>query len=144
MINLKKDRLAFVSQHYIEAQQFETHIGCIVFRLAGSVCVCYDGQPRYHGLHNHVLNFVLQVAAIRLILLQVLEKPGERSLVPFGHVRRTAIEHELGVVFVDRVVCEMHADILHVLLGWRFVSLGRKSGQALVINVEPQRVDTRH
>jgi hypothetical protein len=48
------------------------------------------------------------------------------------------------VVLVDGVVCKMHVQIVDIGLRWRFVFLGGKPGQTLIVNVNSQGVTSSY
>jgi hypothetical protein len=48
------------------------------------------------------------------------------------------------MVFVDRVVCQVHEFVVQVLGTRRLVLLSSESGQTLLVDEDPQGVDTRY
>lgn len=62
--------------------------------------------------------------------------------MPNGHVLLTFIEYKVGVVLIDSIVGEVHADILHVLLRGNYIGFGCETSEPFVVEINSQRVDT--
>ena len=58
------------------------------------------------------------------------------------HVRNVLVEDEIRTLLVDSVVSEMHELVVQVLGTRRTVLLSSKTSQSLLIDKDPQRVDT--
>ena len=56
---------------------------------------------------------------------------------------RVLIENEVITVFVDRVVCQVHAEVTQVAPHWRLINLCCKTSQPLMVDESPKRVDAR-
>lgn len=62
--------------------------------------------------------------------------------MPNSHIFIRRIEYKFRVVFVYCVVCEVHTHILHIIESRHDVSFSSKTSQALIIQIDSQRVDT--
>ena len=60
-----------------------------------------------------------------------------------SHVVLVLVEDELLALLVDRVVGEVHADVVDVVLVRSHVGLSGKPAQPLAENVHAKRVNTR-
>ena len=58
------------------------------------------------------------------------------------HVRNVLVEDEIRTLLVDSVVSEVHELVIQVLGTRRTVLLSSKTSQSLLIDKDPQRVDT--
>lgn len=73
-------------------------------------------QSRYDGLHNQLMNFAFQSQYIDAFLLKQTIDGSERSFMPLGHIVVILVEHEFLAFLVDRVIGQMHADVIDVVL----------------------------
>lgn len=73
-----------------------------------------------------------------------LEEFSQRLLMPITKILQGLIEHVLRVILVDGIVREMHAEIVHIVLGGVLILLGRETHESLVVYVNPQRVTSGH
>ena len=99
------------------------------------------GQPCEHGFDDDVVDFGFEVGDVDVLFLEGGVEGGEGTFVADGHVLGVGVEDEVRGVFVDRVVGQVHADVLHVVAGREDVGLGGETRKALFEDVDAERVD---
>lgn len=83
---------------------------------------------------------LLEKVNIEPLFAEQLEDRREAAFVADRHVLLALIEDEVGTIFVDGVVGEVHAHVFHVLPRRDHVRLRCEPGESFVVKVHPQRV----
>lgn len=107
----------------------EAHAVVEALRLAGFVQVGELRLPGDDGLHYHVFHLIHEFACVAALFLEDLEDGAEGAFVALVPI---AIVLGLLVVlgeFVDRVVCQMHVDVVHIAACGFLVRFGAKTGK---------------
>lgn len=72
--------------------------------------------------------------------LNVLEGKCETALVASAVVVTGVIFLEFGTCFVDRVICQVHVEVVEIALLWGLVLASGKPTKAFVVKIDPQRI----
>jgi hypothetical protein len=144
VVDLKQRGLEILPDDDVETQQFEAHVSPIVLGLARSVLEFKVRITTDHSLNDEVLDLVPQFGHVHSPLGHDLEHGLQVPLMAYAHIVSILIEHKLVTFLVDRVVCEMHADVLHVLLVWGHIVLGRETGQPVPEDENAQGIHPCH
>lgn len=54
------------------------------------------------------------------------------------------VEDILWAIFIDGVVCEVHAEIIHILFRWKLILLCGKPDQSFIIDINSQWITTSY
>jgi hypothetical protein len=73
--------------------------------------------------------------------LQQLIDWSERTFVAFRHVFFWLIENEIGIVLIDSIISQMHANLLHVVSVRSLIFFSCEPAQSLLIQIKHQWVD---
>lgn len=60
--------------------------------------------------------------------------------MPYVVISLTLVLDELVAVLVDCVVCQMHEQIIHVVVIWGHVLISRKPRETFLVHIYPQGV----
>lgn len=94
-------------------------------------------------LHDYILNLSHQFALISSAALKDVHDGFERALVAAFLISARLFPGLVrGAVFVDRVVGQVHEEVLHIPRGRLLVGLRREASQSFLVDVDSQRVDT--
>jgi hypothetical protein len=69
----------------------------------------------------------------------MLENRRHRPFVAHVLFVLVVVKHEIRIVFIYSVVCQMLAHIVQIRLRWRGIGLGGKPCQSFVVHIQPQR-----
>ena len=100
------------------------------------------GLPTDYRLHNHVFDLVHELRCVAALLLQNLQ---DRTQRPFVALIAIPVVWSVLVVLrklVDRVVRQMHVDVVHVSSVRLLVGLCAKSGKGHLVQVDSERRNT--
>jgi hypothetical protein len=140
MIDLYNNRLEIVHNHNIKAKDMEAHISLILLGLAIRILMSDGGQATYYCLDNTFLNLFLKLIDINAILSQPFINPFERTFMPHVHLLVTLVINVVGVALIEGVICKVNEVLVQVLGGRGLVGTGSQPGQALLVNVQAERV----
>lgn len=144
MIDFDDDGVKIICQHDIEPQNMKAHISFVLFRLAVLILMPDSRQPADDGLYDCVFNLRFQGLDIYSVFGEPFVGGRERPLVALVHVLFGAVVDIFGVVFVERIVCQVDVAAVDVVVGGLVILLSCKSREAFVINVEPEGVGACH
>lgn len=104
------------------------------------LCLNHVVFTKRHGFDNDVEYTRPKERHVNTDSFQVLAEGGETPLEAKVVVLGLLVLHEVVVLLVDRVVCQMHIPI--ILVEFCCVRLRGETCQALLVNVESQRLVT--
>ena len=143
VVDLQQKHPFLVVHHEIEPQELETPVRPRLLRPAQPIVVHNLRLRCQQGLHNAVLDLRPVGVGPEPHFFEALEELGERFFVAAGEVVGGVVVLVVGVRLVDRVVGEVHVEVVEVVLRWQLVGLSRESHQTLVVEIDPHRLHAR-
>lgn len=95
---------------------------------------------RNDGFNNYLINFVINFIFVASDRLQISKNTRKWAFMSYKIILYIFILHKRWVQFIDRIVGQMHIEIMPIHLGGVFV---RHSGQASESLLEPENLE-RH
>ncbi len=127
MIDLQDPGFEARIEHNVEPEYFKAHGILKVIWLTTFVNMGQLGLYRTNSLDDGLLDISLNLLNIVSLRLQVAPNVSERAFVPNAIVVLALVLDKLRTVLVDRVVCQVHEQIIQVIIGWRGVLFSCKS-----------------
>ena len=115
MVDFNDDGFEVVSEHDIEPQNVKTHIAFILLRLTILVLMPDGRQSTDNRLNDCVFNPRFECFDVDSIFGQFFISRRQGSFVTLVHLFIRSVEDIFGVVFVQRVVCEVDVATVEVL-----------------------------
>jgi hypothetical protein len=127
----------------IKPQNLEAHLAFNIVRLARLEQMI---NLRLHGcecLDDDVVYFLLQLLLGFFSELRNdgIHHTGDASFASLVELRGL-VNDEILVVFVDRIVGQMHVQVIHVTIVWLLKGNGSESCQTFFVDVDSQRIHT--
>ena len=116
----------------------------MVVRLARAVHMREHGLHRAERFNDNIVDLASQLLHIISSFSQIAPHKGQRAFMPNIVAIRVIVEYEILVVLVDRVVRQMHEQVLQIALERRLVQLGGKASQPLVEHINSKRIHSEH
>lgn len=73
----------------------------------------------------------------------MVEDGRETSFVPYVHFLFTCVKDEVGILFVEGIVGEMHTGGFQVLVFWILIRLCGESNKTLLIDIYSKRITAK-
>ena len=107
----------------------------------GLIALAHKREGDNRGLDNDVCDAALELVSVCPVdISEMLEEPAVGALAAGLIIVRL---HKPCRALVQGVVCEVHGDVLDVLLGGGLVLRGGEANKAILVEVEAQRVTGR-
>lgn len=143
MVNFEEVRFQCMVDHYVYAHDLEADGVLEVIGLAGAILVREGGLSRDGGLHGDVFDLVHHdfCRKILLVLLHVLQDRRKTPLVALVVIFALTLD-KVSRRLVDRIVSQMHIQIVKVVLVWACVRFCGKSSDAFLIYIDAEGLHT--
>ena len=146
LIDLDQPRFGFLIEEDVDAEDLEAKLVLEVLRLRCLLDVSDLVTARNNRLHRQLLELLPALLGaddlgVLLPLLIYRLKDGRQTAF-VTEVVSARVLHEVLALLVDRVVGQMHAEVVEVAAEGRDVVLRREPRQALLVNEDAQRNDT--
>jgi len=97
-----------------------------------------------NSLDDDVISATPEQVHVNPDLLQMVAERGQRPFIPYIILLAALIFHEFVILFIDRVVSQVHEAILLVESFRVGVAFGRKARQSLFKDVDAERLVAGH
>lgn len=142
VVDFQEKHPILVVDHEVEPEQLEAHIGSGLLWAAEFVISKQVRLSSQDGLDDVVLDLTpIRIGTIAH-LLEALEELGKRLLVAMRYVINRIVVLVVGVGLIDGVIGEVHEVVVEVGTVGELVLLSCKPDQSLIVQVDPQGVDT--
>ena len=142
MIDLEDPGLELLVEEDVEAEDLEAHRVLDVVRLARPVRVRQLGLHRADRLDDGLFDVVEDPRRVVAHLLDVLHGEGEAALVAQVVLLAALVLDVVARHLVDRVVRQVHVEVVEIVLVGRSILASGQSAKALLVEQDPERVDT--
>lgn len=170
MVDLDEPRLQVTVDHDVEAEDVEARLVLYVVWQACAMDLVNYRLTCYHGLHDQIINVLFeklfgfaakptcdvlkdaQIAALmctcdflRAVIVPFLLATVARTARAPCAAIEVAVLHVVFILFVDRVVRQVHKQVLQltaVAVGCRLVRPSGEPGHAVIVDVDLERIDT--
>ena len=143
VVDLNEPRLQLLIYHDVHAEDLEADRVLQIIWLARAVCMRQSWLDRDARLHANVLNLVHHVfsAEVGLRLLHVVQYCRQGALRP-SVVIHVVVLHEVARGLVDRVIGQVHEQIIQVCLRWACILLSGKASESLLEHEDSEWVNS--
>ena len=146
LIDLDQPRFGFLIEEDVDAEDLEAKLVLKVLRLRCLLDVSDLVTARNNRLHRQLLELLpalLGADDLGVLLPLLIDRLKDGRQTAFvTEVVSARVLHEVLALLVDRVVGQMHAEVVEVAAEGRDVVLRREPRQALLVNEDAQRNDT--
>lgn len=146
LIDLDQPRFGFLIEEDVDAEDLEAKLVLEVLRLRCLLDVSDLVTARNNRLHRQLLELLpalLGADDLGVLLPLLIDRLKDGRQTAFvTEVVSARVLHEVLALLVDRVVGQMHAEVVEVAAEGRDVVLRREPRQALLVNEDAQRNDT--
>ena len=146
LIDLDQPRFGFLIEEDVDAEDLEAKLVLEVLRLRCPLDVSDLVTARNNRLHRQLLELLpalLGADDLGVLLPLLIDRLKDGRQTAFvTEVVSARVLHEVLALLVDRVVGQMHAEVVEVAAEGRDVVLRREPRQALLVNEDAQRNDT--
>ena len=146
LIDLDQPRFGFLIEEDVDAEDLEAKLVLEVLRLRCLLDVSDLVTARNNRLHRQLLELLpalLGADDLGILLPLLIDRLKDGRQTAFvTEVVSARVLHEVLALLVDRVVGQMHAEVVEVAAEGRDVVLRREPRQALLVNEDAQRNDT--
>ena len=146
LIDLDQPRFGFLIEEDVDAEDLEAKLVLKVLRLRCLLDVSDLVTARNNRLHRQLLELLpalLGADDLGVLLPLLIDRLKDGRQTAFvTEVVSARVLHKVLALLVDRVVGQMHAEVVEVAAEGRDVVLRREPRQALLVNEDAQRNDT--
>ena len=144
LIHFEEVRSEVLVQHDVEAQELKTNLVHQVVGLARAVQVVHVRLRNAHRFDYDVVDllFTLINDFLSMNITEHLHHSGIAALAAHVVFVLVLVLDVVGGFLVDRIVGQVHEEVVKVGRGWGFVLFGRKTGQAILVDVDAHRCDS--
>ena len=143
MIDFKDPRLQLVIEEDVEAENLEAHRVLCVVRLAGAISVSKLRLDRAYSLDDGLLDVVKDPRGIVAHLLYILHGKRQTALVAQVVLLAALVLNVVARRLVDRIVRQVHVEVVEVVLIGGTVLTGRQATEPLIVEENSERVHAR-